>query len=109
MDGRKLDFMEDPLNKTMALPPADDLTGTHVDRYEIRSRLGTGGMGEVYLAEDTKLKRAVALKRLAPQLRSNPRSHLRFLREAQRASALNHPHIGDLQRPGRKRRNVSSV
>jgi serine/threonine protein kinase len=68
--------MEDPLNKTMALPPADDLTGMHVDRYEIRSRLGTGGMGEVYLAEDTKLMRAVALKQLAPQLRSNPRSHV---------------------------------
>ncbi len=85
--------MEDPLNKTMPPSPAEDLTGTRVDRYEIRSRLGAGGMGEVYLAEDTKLKRAVALKRLAAPLRSNPRSHMRFLREAQRASALNHPHI----------------
>lgn len=67
--------------------------GVHLDRYEIRSRLGAGGMGEVYLAQDTRLGRAVALKLLLPEL-SFSREHLRrFEQEARAASALNHPNI----------------
>ncbi len=62
-------------------------------RYRIEGRLGTGGMGEVFLAEDTKLKRRVALKRLPPQMRSDARYRSSLLREARRASALNDPHI----------------
>jgi serine/threonine-protein kinase len=50
-------------------------------------------MGEVYLAEDTRLKRSVAIKRLAPTLQADERYHRRFLKEAERASALNHPNI----------------
>lgn len=72
---------------------AQDLTGSTVGRYIVRSRIGGGGMGEVYLADDPVLKRAVALKRLAPFLFNDPRHFERLLREGERASALNHPHI----------------
>src|SRR5260370_13255870 len=50
-------------------------------------------MGQVYRAEDTKLKRVVAIKRMAPRLQQDDRDRRRFLREAQQASALNHPNI----------------
>jgi serine/threonine-protein kinase len=65
--------------------------GSTVGRFVIRERLGTGGMGEVYRADDTQLKRTVAIKRLV-----GPPDQIgagRLLKEAQRASALNHPHI----------------
>ncbi len=61
--------------------------------YRIESALGSGGMGEVYLAEDTRLKRKVALKLLPPHFTLNPDRVRRFEREAQAASALNHPNI----------------
>ena len=73
--------------------PAHDLTGTRVGRFAIRARLGAGGMGEVYLADDTKLKRPVALKRVAPRFRSDPSYRRRLLSEAQRASFLSDQHI----------------
>ncbi len=85
--------MGEPQDQIAVSRARDDLTGARVGRYAIRSRLGAGGMGEVYLADDMQLKRSVALKRLAPQLRTDPRYHQRFLKEAERASALNHPHI----------------
>src|ERR1051326_2663303 len=61
--------------------------------YKIQSALGSGGMGEVYLAEDIRLKRKVALKLLPPHFTLNPDRVRRFEREAQAASALNHPNI----------------
>jgi len=67
--------------------------GTKLGRYEIRSQLGTGGMGEVYLAQDTKLDRRVALKILPPNLAEDDDRMGRFVREAKSASALNHPNI----------------
>lgn len=70
-----------------------DLTGTTVGRFAIRARLGAGGMGEVYRAEDTKLKRPVAVKRIAPQLQNDEQYRRRFLKEAERASSLSDPHI----------------
>jgi serine/threonine-protein kinase len=68
-------------------------SGTKLGRYEIRSQLGAGGMGEVYLAQDTKLDRKVALKILPPTLAEDKDRMSRFVREAKLASALNHPNI----------------
>ncbi|MGH9970210.1 MAG: protein kinase domain-containing protein [Pyrinomonadaceae bacterium] len=67
--------------------------GTRFGRYEIRSQLGAGGMGEVYLAFDTELDRTVAIKILPADLASDPHRLQRFIQEAKAASALNHPHI----------------
>jgi serine/threonine protein kinase/Tfp pilus assembly protein PilF len=67
--------------------------GTKLGRYEIRSQLGAGGMGEVYLAQDTKLDRRVALKILPQELAVDQDKMSRFVREAKSASALNHPNI----------------
>src|SRR6266702_300624 len=72
------------------------LSGTLVGRFHIGERLGKGGMGEVYLAEDTKLKRLVALKRLAPQLRADSGYRRRFLEEAERAPRLSDSHVAAL-------------
>ncbi len=77
-------------------PRDADLTGTTVGRFAIRARLGAGGMGEVYRAEDTALKRPVALKRIAPRLQSDEDYRRRFLREAQCASGLTDQHIAGL-------------
>jgi serine/threonine protein kinase/tetratricopeptide (TPR) repeat protein len=68
-------------------------TGTRLGRYEIRSKIGEGGMGEVYLAEDTRLGRKVAVKVLAEALTQNRDRLSRFDQEAYAASALNHPNI----------------
>src|SRR4029077_19378238 len=76
--------------------PADALAGTTVGRFVISKRLGAGGMGQVYGAEDTTLKRFVAIKRMAPRAKSTEADHRRLLKEAQRASALNHPNIGSM-------------
>ena len=67
--------------------------GTELAHYRILSLLGAGGMGEVYLAEDLKLRRKVALKMLAPELTGDERGLRRFEQEAHAASALNHPNI----------------
>src|SRR5712691_6407224 len=65
---------------------------TRIGRYEICSQLGAGGMGEVYLAHDTKLDRKVALKILPTHLGGHDRVR-RFVQEARAVSALNHPNI----------------
>src|SRR5437870_13507365 len=67
--------------------------GTTLGRYEIRSKIGEGGMGEVYLALDTELDRTVAIKILPESLASDNQRLQRFVQEAKAASALNHPHI----------------
>src|SRR2546423_12682753 len=67
--------------------------GTKLGRYEIRSKIGEGGMGEVYLAEDTKLDRKIALKILPAAVAAHPDRMKRFVQEAKTASALNHPNI----------------
>ena len=74
-------------------PAPFDLAGKTVGRFSIRARLGSGGMGEVYLADDTGLKRQVALKRISPTMRADPKSRQRLWKEAELASRLNDPHI----------------
>src|SRR6266581_4585923 len=75
-------------------------TGTKLGRYEIRSKIGAGGMGEVYLAQDTKLDRKVALKILPSELATNQDRMRRFTQEAKAAAALNHPNIAHIYEIG---------
>src|SRR5215471_9266658 len=74
--------------------------GTRLARYEIRSKIGEGGMGEVYLAEDSRLHRKVALKVLLADLASNRDRMRRFEQEATAAAALNHPNIAHIYEIG---------
>src|SRR5437016_3767569 len=67
--------------------------GTTLPHYRIISKLGAGGMGEVYLAQDTKLDRKVALKILPAEFAAHPDRMRRFVQEAKAASVLNHPNI----------------
>src|SRR5947207_2324809 len=70
--------------------------GTRLGRYEIRSKIGEGGMGEVYLAEDKQLRRRVALKILPADIAAHRDRMRRFVQEAQAAAALNHPNIAHI-------------
>src|SRR5438105_5909872 len=77
--------------RLMSLTP-----GTKLGRYEIRSQIGVGGMSEVYLAQDTKLERRVALKILPADVASNQDRMGRFVQEAKAAATLNHPNIAHI-------------
>ena|SRR5258707_6591 len=76
--------------------------------YRLLEKIGSGGMGEVYKAEDTKLGRTVAIKLLSATINDNVTAKRRFLKEAQAASALNHPEqtrmLGKLLREARDSR-----
>jgi eukaryotic-like serine/threonine-protein kinase len=96
--GKSFDVVEQPIARAARdfvirssgtlFPP-----GRTIAHYEIISRLGAGGMGEVYLARDAKLRRKVAIKILTPSLINDERGLRRFEQEALAASALNHPNI----------------
>ena len=95
-DAKAGNFLEQPV---FMAGRADDLTRTmvplpeRIGPYTIGVRLGVGGMGEVYLANDVRLNRRVALKLLLPEMSTHADSRARFLREARSAAALNHPNI----------------
>src|SRR5262245_14951560 len=69
------------------------MIGTSVSHYRITAKLGAGGMGEVFLAEDKRLERKAAIKFLPAEMLAHPERRQRFLNEARAASALNHPHV----------------
>src|SRR6266699_1313660 len=79
------------MNGTVTITP-----GIRLGRYEIRSKLGEGGMGEVYLAQDTKLDRTVALKVLPADLANDQSRMRRFVQEARTASSLSHPNVAHI-------------
>jgi serine/threonine-protein kinase len=91
-------FMEKPFAGQIAdvlTPPAatDLAAGATLDHYKILRKVGSGGMGKVYLAEDTQLRRSVAIKLLSPEATADKHQVARFVQEARLASLLNHPNI----------------
>ncbi|HEY0461377.1 MAG TPA: protein kinase [Pyrinomonadaceae bacterium] len=96
-DSQAESFLENPAAREVAsliIEKKESLeTGTSFGHYEIVRQIGAGGMGEVYLAEDTKLDRRVALKILNEQFSRHGSNLERFIKEAKSASALNHPNI----------------
>ena len=85
------------------------LPHTNLSHYRIVSKLGAGGMGEVYLAQDTKLDRKVALKILPAELAANQDRMRRFVQEAKAAAALNHPNIAHIYEIGSDRGSSPTV
>jgi serine/threonine protein kinase len=83
-------FAED---RTLPIDQSESLLGEQIGSYKIVSRLGAGGMGEVYLAEDTQLGRRVAIKLLPMKYAADERSRKLLMREARAAAKLDHPNI----------------
>src|SRR5512143_2620499 len=98
-----------PLRATRALPSGalrhpftqrGWMVSPSISHYRILRKLGAGGMGEVYLAEDVKLGRKVAMKILPPDIASSQDRMRRFVQEARAASSLNHPNIAHIYEIG---------
>jgi eukaryotic-like serine/threonine-protein kinase len=103
-DGQAEAFIESPPARVAADLFTDKQPkpgiGKHIAHYEILAQLGSGGMGEVYLAQDTRLGRKVALKLLPPSLTADVQLRARFFREAQLASALDHSNVCTIHEVG---------
>jgi serine/threonine protein kinase len=97
-------FLERPAVEFAPEPPSGSpettLVGRTVSHYQVLSLLGAGGMGEVYLARDSRLDRSVALKILPGELAGDEDRMQRFAREARAASALNHPNVATIYDAG---------
>src|SRR5262245_26880440 len=97
-------LMETPVMEIAAKALAGDqngsMAGQSLGSYQILSRLGAGGMGEVYQARDARLERTVALKILPAEVAADAERMRRFVREAKAASALNHPHVATIYEIG---------
>src|SRR6185295_14884974 len=74
-------------------PQIKELVGLRVGKYQIEKQLGKGAMGQVYLAEDVRLKRKVALKVMVAGIADDPELKQRFEREAQAVAAMDHPNV----------------
>jgi serine/threonine-protein kinase len=82
---------------------ADPLLGTRLKHFEVVRLLGRGGMGSVYLGQDTALERPVALKVLAPEIAHDPEVVARFAREARAQARLHHPNVAQIYFIGEER------
>jgi serine/threonine protein kinase/Flp pilus assembly protein TadD len=91
---RKIDSL---IEQEMA---GEEANRQHISHYRLMRRLGIGGMGEVYLAEDTKLHRSAAIKLIRPEVAANLERKKRFLREARAAAVLSHPGIATIYEVG---------
>jgi eukaryotic-like serine/threonine-protein kinase len=89
-------FLETPAMPFDDRLVAKSLEGQSIGPYQVSALIGTGGMGDVYSARDTKLNRLVAIKVLLPALANDPDRLARFSREAQLLASLNHPHIAQI-------------
>src|SRR5215813_5352937 len=87
------DSPENPRVEETVEIQAPEPTRTTLGHYKLIQKIGAGGMGEIYLAEDPRLNRRVALKLLPAHFTKDPDRVRRFVQEAQAASALNHPNI----------------
>ena len=94
-------FLEGPA-PMLELLTAPDLAGRRIGPYQLLSRVGAGGMGDVYKARDTRLDRTVAIKVISACDAADPQARERFVREARAVAALNHPHICTLYDIGRE-------
>ncbi|KPK53324.1 MAG: hypothetical protein AMS22_07545, partial [Thiotrichales bacterium SG8_50] len=94
-DAQRIDALFDSLVRTDESDSASgyDLVGRKVGSFEIVEMIGRGGMGVVYLAHDTKLKRSVAIKSVPAALADDSTAQIRFKREAELLASLNHPNI----------------
>jgi eukaryotic-like serine/threonine-protein kinase len=103
-EGEAKSFIEAPALEVAAKGMAEDrsqsLIGGQVGSFKVLSLLGVGGMGEVYLGEDQRLDRTIALKILPTELASDPERMRRFIREAKAASALKHPNVATIYEIG---------
>ena len=92
--------MPDPQPTTAAPPKQPDLTGRTLGDFHMLRKIGSGGMGQVYLARQTSLKRDVAVKLLRDELNENPTALARFQAEAEAVAKLNHPNIVHIYHTG---------
>ena len=103
-DSRAGSFLEEPAFKPTAAfieaDRAESVVGRRIGHYEIISKIGRGGMGEVYLARDTSLDRKVALKLLPADFMTDAERVRRFTQEAKAASALDHPNVCTIHEVG---------